>query len=80
LKSWLGDFILGEANTFSIKADGNEQLKIILPGKIELGLYLRNDSTLYCPDQNFEMRRNAKGEVFLLMGEQRILLRTESDS
>jgi hypothetical protein len=80
LKSWLGDFILGEANTFSIKADGNEQLKIILPGKIELGLYLRNDSTLYCPDQNFEIRRNEKKEVFVLLAGRRIKLREGGDS
>ena len=77
LKSWLGDFVLGEANAFSIKADGSEQLKIILPGKIELGLYLRNDSTLYCPDQNFEIRKNEKDEVFVLMGERRIKLKKE---
>tara|TARA_R110002050_G_scaffold194708_2_gene329509 strand:- start:22686 stop:23708 length:1023 start_codon:yes stop_codon:yes gene_type:complete len=79
LKSWLGNFSLSEANTFSIKADGNEQLKIILPGKIELGLYLRNDSTLYCPDQNFEIRRNEKEEVFILMGERRIKLKKVGD-
>jgi hypothetical protein len=79
LTSWVGNFVLGETSTFSIKEDGSNQLKIILPGNIDLSLYLGNDSTLYCPDQNFEIRRNKQEEVFLLMGEQRIELKQQSD-
>lgn len=79
LKLWQGKYSLNANNNFSIEADGADQLKLALPADIDLGLYLRNDSTLYCPDQNFEFRRNAAGELFLLLGEQRLKLKSQNE-